>query len=76
MENVTTIKVPFILEDMETNEDTLQGICDNELAQKPAQCFSAKFVDKNNSPILFYFGFRKVKVEGKRKDNNNVGLFF
>lgn len=40
------------------NNASLDSICDNKLADISPQCFSAKYVDKNNKPILFYFGFR------------------
>jgi hypothetical protein len=73
-ENVATIKVPFVLEDMEGDLKTLEWICENDLAQKSPQCISAKFVDKNDNPILFYFGFRKVEKKGK--SHKNVRLFF
>lgn len=71
-ENVTTIKVPFALEDMEKDVGKLESICDVDLAQKSPQCFSAKFVDKNNKPILFYFGSRVA--EPKKKHGKPVGL--
>jgi hypothetical protein len=60
LQHVTTIEVPFALEDMhkDMHNKSLDSICDNDLADISPQCFSAKFVDKNKNPILFYFGFR------------------
>jgi hypothetical protein len=69
LDNVTTIKVPFALDEMKEDmyKESLESICDNELAQKSPQCFSAKFVDKDDLPILFYFGWRNT-------EQNEVGL--
>lgn len=62
LEHVTTIKVPFSLQELKDKKmDTknLDSICDNELGPNMlSQCFSAKFVDSENQPILFYFGNR------------------
>lgn len=64
VQNVTVIKADFALEDM--NEDmcgkTLEEICDEDLANKSPQCFSAKFIDSNNKTILFYFGLKHPKA--------------
>jgi hypothetical protein len=71
-EYAPTIKVPFALGDMkeDMHEETLESICDVELAEQSPQCFSAKFVDKDDQPILFYFGFRQPhKI-------NHVGLTY
>jgi len=70
IENVTTIQVPFTLEDLKKTEDdeTLNHICDHDLGPNtPAQCMSAKFVDANNEPILFYFG-KRIADEPKVSD--------
>jgi hypothetical protein len=46
----------------------LEDICDNELGPKQnAQCISAKFVDIDGEPILFYFGSRIIEKEGQKK---------
>ena len=68
MQNVTTIKVPFALEEM--TEDMcgkpLETVCD-DLASKSPQCFSAKFIDKNKQTILFYFGQRHPDPQERNK---------
>ena len=68
-ENVTIIKVPFTLEDMDKNVcyEDLETICNSDLAQVSPQCFSAKFIDKNDEPILFYFGFREKVGKDKKR---------
>jgi lipoate synthase len=65
MKHVTTIKVPFSLEEMKKEMDPkkLDKICDEELGPNIlAQCFSAKYVDSDDKPILFYFGNRITKA--------------
>ena len=67
IENVTTIQVPFTLEDLKKKEDdeSLNHICDHELGPNTvAQCMSARFVDANDEPILFYFGKRISNTPG------------
>jgi hypothetical protein len=70
-ENVTTIKVPFLLEDMSEDLEAMENTCDIALAQYSPQCLSAKFVDLNDNPILVYFGLRK-DIKGKFRPE--VGL--
>jgi hypothetical protein len=62
-DDVVTIKVPFALDEMKEDmyDETLDSICDNRLATLSPQCFSAKFVDKDDRAILVYFGFRHPK---------------
>ena len=69
----TLIKVSFTLKDIDKNicYEDLETICNSDLAQISPQCFSAKFVDVNLKPVLFYFGFRR-EDEGKTK----VGIEF
>ena len=71
MQNVTTIRVPFALEEMseDMHEKSLDSICD-DLADKSPQCFSAKFVDRNEETILFYFGLRHPEPQ----ERNRVSL--
>jgi len=68
MQNVTTIKVPFALDEMteDMHKKPLESIC-NDLAGKSPQCFSAKFIDKNNEVILFYFGLRHPELKERNK---------
>ena len=75
LQHVTTIQVPFTLEEMKTNVDTkaLESICDNELGKNaPAQCISGKYVDANKKPILCYFGNRIREPKHK----SGVSLLF
>lgn len=71
-DSIPTIRLPFALEDLNDDKAELEDICNHELGywQSP-QCFSAKFVDVNLKPVLFYFGFRR-QDEGKTK----VGIEF
>jgi hypothetical protein len=73
-QHITTIKVPFALDEMHEDmfDESLESICDNQLADISPQCFSARFIDKNNEPILFYFGFRHPEA----KHRYGVGLIF
>lgn len=66
VQNITTIKVPFALEDI---EEPTESMYDN-LANKSPQCFSAKFVDKNNKTILFYFGLRHPEAKERYRVSN------
>ena len=54
-ENVKIIKVPLTLEDMDKNicYEDLETIYNSDLAQISPQCFSVKFIDKNDKLILF-----------------------
>jgi hypothetical protein len=80
MQHVTTIKVPFALDEMRDSaenifDESLESICDRlQVADISPQCFSAKFIDENNEPILFYFGFRHP--EAKHRHGYGVGLIF
>lgn len=67
MAEALTFQTPFRLEDAveergkRSTMERLESICDNELgATMPEQCFSAKFVDMDGTPIFFYFGDRIV----------------
>jgi hypothetical protein len=64
---VTTVQVPFTLKEMErVDVQELQRICDKELGDTaPSQCISARFVDSENMPILFYFGKRIKDISKK-----------
>jgi hypothetical protein len=70
-ENVPTIKLSFSLENMLEDKDKLEDICNDELKFKSPQCFSAKFVDINDRPVLFYFGLRHPE-----KKKCHVGFVF
>lgn len=63
---VTTIKVPFALEDMKEDVDIegLESTC-KKLESVDPQCLSARFVDKNGEPVFYYFGKRIKKTDGK-----------
>lgn len=81
-EFVQVIRVPFTLGSLEKktlsgkDKEILENICDNDLGpQQEAQCISAKFVDKDGKPILFYFGSRFIEKEQK-KPVCGVYLFF
>lgn len=79
---VQVIRVPLTLERLQkpltnTKKKKLEDICNNELGPtQDAQCISAKFVDKNGEPILFYFGHRIVEKEGQKKPVCGVDLHF
>lgn len=70
---VQVIRMPFTLDSLKkplkkAEKEKLEDICDNELGpEQDAQCISAKFVDENGEPILFYFGRRIVEKEGQTK---------
>ena len=68
-ENVKIIKVPLTLEDMDKNicYEDLETIYNSDLAQISPQCFSVKFIDKNDELILFYFGFREQVGKDKKR---------
>ena len=64
MKEVTTIRVPFTLEDMTQDmfkAKSLDDICKDLEDYQHSQCFSAKFVDANEQTILFYFGLHHNK---------------
>ncbi|KDR67074.1 hypothetical protein GALMADRAFT_147499 [Galerina marginata CBS 339.88] len=55
------IRAPCTREDLAKpqNLQNLEKICHSELGpNKEAQHLSAQFIDKNDKPILFYFGYR------------------
>ena len=73
-EFVQVIRVPFSLDSLQEKtlsdkeKQILEDICDNDLGpQQEAQCMSAKFVDKDGKPILFYFGSRIIRKEGQMR---------
>jgi hypothetical protein len=68
MQNASTMKVPFALEDMteEMFSEPLEDICDR-IEGYDSQCFSTRIVDENDQTIVFYFGYehpnpRKVRL--------------
>ena len=81
MQNVTTIEVPFTLEQMHKDmfDEPLESVCD-DLADKSPQCFTTKFIDKNKKTILFYFGLRhpdpkeRNRVSPTSNSNSNFHL--
>jgi hypothetical protein len=81
-EFVQVIRVPFSLGSLEEaltkeEKDELEDICDNELGpRQEAQCISAKFVDVDGEPILFYFGNRVIEKNGQTKPVCGVYLLF
>lgn len=61
---VQVIRVPFTLSSLQKplKEKELEVICREDLGpQQDPQCISAKFIDKEGKPILFYFGCRVVE---------------
>jgi hypothetical protein len=79
VQNVTTIKVPFALEDMNAKMcggKPLEQICNEDLADISPQCFSAKFIDSNNKTILFYFGFQHPKERHRNKVRSKLRRTF
>lgn len=82
IEFVQVIRVPFSLGSLERTltkdeKKDLEDICNNELGpDQDAQCISAKFVDIDGEPILFYFGSRIIKKEGQTKPVSRVYLPF
>lgn len=72
-EFVQVIRVPFTLDSLskpliKVEKEKLEEICDNELGPgQDAQCISAKFVDKDGKPILYYFGCRVIEEKMQRK---------
>ena len=74
LQQVTTIQVPYTLEELKNikDEKALESICDQDLGPNvPSQCISAKFVDADSEPILFYFGQRVLS-----DDKNLKGVSF
>jgi hypothetical protein len=64
---VQVIRVPFTLASLqkplkERDREELEVICREDLGpQQDPQCISAKFIDKDGKPILFYFGCRVIE---------------
>ena len=71
MEFAQRIVLPVTLEELkkplkEAGVRRLNKICDNELGpNQPARSTSAIYLDKNNEPVLFYFGKRMYKEDQK-----------
>lgn len=81
-EFVQVIRVPFKLDSLkkpltQREKEELEEICENELGpEQDAQCISAKFVDEDGEPILFYFGFRMAEKNGQKKPVSVVYMHF
>lgn len=78
VQQVTTIKLPFTFESLQqTAEDIsqLEKICEDTLGpDRTPQCMSARFVDSEGKPILYYFGDRLELPEGSPAVSNNPPL--
>ena len=72
MENVTTVKFLFVLENMlkDMFQETLKEMCQRIEDHPEKQCFSIMFIDESNKTTLFYYGY----THPDSKELNKVGL--